>query len=231
MSNGTAEKDKSPIPPSELEFAHIARGFLWLFWGLLASSVLLLSGAVIKIPRRFSTPGYLIGAVVAAVGWTVLRRVRNGPASWRERLEAVGVAILLQFYFAPFMIWWNNWPHEIAFFVNFSGCVFSGQMLFFFVALLAAAAGGILGSRALRIHGMICAAAVALLQAIPFLGAIGWAIAGAWQGFPGVQYEFRYLAATVPVWAQMLWLAPCPLVLQLALETREKALRRLAERT
>ncbi len=207
-------------PPDAAHCLYLARGFAWLFWGLLAAMLLFLSDATMALSARLSLPAYVLGVAMALWGSKVLRMAGPVTPRWLFLCRTLMALFVLSIYFAPFIKWWKDQPDELFFFVNVAAFAVIGILALATASALCLALAKRIGQKSYKVESLLCMVAVMLLLVIL---AVEAALAAylAKLNLTSFSNEMRYMLLHFPRWTMHLLLVPFVLVLVAVWKGRE----------
>jgi hypothetical protein len=216
------------LPLSIRDRVMLVQGFYFLFFGGMASVVLVVEMTVAMSAHGLSTA--LCGVSVAALligAWRV-RRVKSLGAEWDQSTRCLLVAATLLVYLFPFFWAWRQLPRNFYFCCH--GLAFLAMLMLTMMAMAVAstALARALGRRGLTWQMVATLVTTVVVQLAPFSFLARMLAAGAWDGDDSLMWLQVLAAQLHPFWIA-LWLLPFTLSLSLVWTAKDVALEQLLE--
>jgi hypothetical protein len=217
----------TPPPLSIRDRVRLVQGFYSLFFGGLASLVLVAEMTVAMMPRAFSTALCGASVVVLLAGAWRLSRVKSLGAEWTQSSRCLLVAAVLLVYLFPFLWAWRQLPRNFYF-----CCHGLGFLMMLILTMMAMSVSAVTLARALGRKGLTWQMVASLVTAVvvqlaPFFF-LAWLLAvGAWRGDDSLMWLQVLVAQLHPFWIT-LWLLPFTLSLSLVWTAKDIALELLS---
>jgi hypothetical protein len=212
-------EDTDPTGSPPIRLLDAARGFASLFWGLLACLLLFPGELDLRLGPQLRLPMYPAGMIAVYCGLSLLNRAGPLRPRWPATVRQAQFALVLLFYFIPFVAWWEEMPRKPLFLLNMTGMAVTVAWLLAAILRLCELSGELFGDRLFRAEARLCRWLVLLLAAPVAAGFL----AGAWLAgsYPGV---FWMAAVTIRVLFWMVVLSLLPFTLTLTMTWRAKEL-------
>lgn len=206
---------------------HIARGYAFVILGM-TSSLFLYAGVLGSWATRLWLPIHVTSVVLMAVGGWWWWRMPPLTANWLRASEQFCLAVLLQAYMIPFVLWWRASPHVPFFAANVLIAIAGVAWLLAMLSAIVAETGHILGDRTLQIEGRIGLWLTPVLILVPLLNAVADSLIFFLNaGLPPALESIR-IGTLWPRWTGTAMLFAPVLVLSIAVEARLRCLRAAA---
>ena len=216
------------ITPSQI--LYMAKGFSWIFWGLLLNMVLFFGDATIEFFHILRIPAYVIGSVLIGWGLFVLRDTGGISHTWLRLGRIAIVLVCLEIYFAPFTEWWRNMPYVSFYMINCLGLLLAGMLTLFYINLLVAEGSRCLNDREGQIESKLLAAGVALLMIVPLLVSVAFAAIAAIRYQTSFYMEIWHILNWVSPWVYVFVIISCSLTLVASWKARSRCYHELVTR-
>jgi len=201
----------------------LVQGFYFLFFGGLASVVLVVETTVAMTAHAFSTA--LCGASLVAllIGAWRLRRVKSLGTEWAQSARCLFIAAALLVYLFPFLWAWRQLPRNFYFCCH--GLAFLAMLVLTMMAMSVASAAlaRALGRKGLTWQMVVTLVTAVVVQLAPFAVLACTLAAGALRGEDSLMW-LQVTAAQLHPFFITLWLLPFTLSLSLVWTAKDIAL-------
>ncbi len=224
-ANSASQFGAAPLKPAQI--LCLAKGFSYIFWGVLFMVGLFLSQAGLELFHGIHIPAYVLGA--GLIGWGLWLLQSAGPVKprWQRRSRmALGLTFLV-IYFAPFIGWWQAMPYENLFLVNVLGLLLTGMGILLLVNLLAAETFDLFEERGCRVESHFFAFGVVILMIAPYLVGLLVALVNSMRYNSSFADEIWQLVIHVPTWVYVATTLPCSLTMVASWKAKSTCYRRL----